>query len=142
METYSKIIEFLSTYSQNLYIIGAVGILTFLLSLFLIPLIIISLPHDFLHKKHHQRPMWELNHPILFILILIAKNLLGVLLIFAGILMLVLPGQGILTLFLGILLVNFPGKSTLERILLGQKTVLNTVNLIRKKYNKRPLTKQ
>jgi len=58
----------------------------------------------------------------------------------AGIAMLVLPGQGILTMLIGISLVDFPGKRQLERKLIGQPAVLNTINKVREKFGRPPLT--
>jgi hypothetical protein len=54
--------------------------------------------------------------------------------------MLVLPGQGILTMLIGISLVDFPGKRQLERKLIGQPAVLNTINRVREKFGQPPLT--
>ena len=53
--------------------------------------------------------------------------------------MLVLPGQGILTILIGLSLVEFPGKRRLEAKLVGQATVLSTINKMRAKFNKPPL---
>ena len=54
-------------------------------------------------------------------------------LIIAGIVMLVLPGQGILSILVGIGLTDFPGKYRLERWLARQPAVFNTMNWIRRK---------
>ena len=53
---------------------------------------------------------WQ-RYPVLRPLLLIAKNLLGFVLIVAGIAMLVLPGQGLLTIVVGVVLMNFPGRT-------------------------------
>jgi len=68
------------------------------------------------------------------------KNVAGFVLLAAGIAMLVLPGQGILTMLIGISLVDFPGKRQLERKLIGQPAVLNTINKVREKFGRPPLT--
>jgi hypothetical protein len=70
----------------------------------------------------------------------VLKNLIGFVLLAAGIAMLVLPGQGILTMLIGISLVDFPGKRQLERKLIGQPAVLNTINKVREKFGQPPLT--
>ena len=51
---------------------------------------------------------WRSRHPLLRVVALSIKNLVGVLFVLMGILMLVLPGQGILTLLIGIRLLDFP----------------------------------
>jgi hypothetical protein len=61
------------------------------------------------------------------------KNAVGSVLVIAGILMLVLPGQGILTLFVGLTLVDFPGKRRLELWLIRKRPVLHAVGWIRSK---------
>ena len=60
----------------------------------------------------------------------------GILLILAGIVMLVIPGQGLLTIFLGVFLMDFSGKYHLERRLIQQKQVRESINWIRLRANK------
>jgi hypothetical protein len=67
------------------------------------------------------------------------KNVLGLLLIGAGIAMLLLPGQGLLTIVIGIMLLNFPGKRKLELRLIRIPALLRTVNRLRAKADRPPL---
>jgi hypothetical protein len=69
----------------------------------------------------------------------IGKNLVGLMLIVAGIAMLIGPGQGILTILIGLILVDIPGKRPIEAKLIQRPNVLYAVNKLRKKYNKPPL---
>ena len=69
----------------------------------------------------------------------ILVNTVGVLLVFAGIAMLVLPGQGILTILAGLLFIDFPGKYKLERKLAAIPPVLKVINAIRSKAGEAPL---
>ncbi len=71
--------------------------------------------------------------------ILIIKNVLGVGLLLAGILMLVLPGQGLFTMFVGIMMMNFPGKYKLERWIVARGPVLKSINWMRKRAGHEPL---
>ena len=66
----------------------------------------------------------------------ITKNLFGLLLIAAGIVMLVLPGQGLLTILAGLMVMNFPGKYRLELWLVGHKSIARSINWIRCRANK------
>jgi hypothetical protein len=66
-------------------------------------------------------------------LYLVVKNLIGFILILAGIAMLVLPGQGVLTIVVGMVLMNFPGKFRLERWLATRPPVWRSLNWLRKK---------
>jgi hypothetical protein len=70
-----------------------------------------------------------------------AKNILGGMLVMAGIAMFVLPGQGLLTLVAGLMLVDFPGKFRLERRLATQRHVWRSINWLRKRYGCEPLEK-
>jgi hypothetical protein len=81
---------------------------------------------------------WGDRHPAARWAWLILKNLLGVALVVAGVLMLVLPGQGILTILAGIGLLNFPGKRTLELKLLSRPGVLGAINRLRARFGKPP----
>lgn len=69
----------------------------------------------------------------------IVKNVAGVLLIVAGLLMLVLPGQGILTVLIGLLLTDFPGKRAFERRIVQRPNILALLNRMRAKRGKEPL---
>jgi hypothetical protein len=79
------------------------------------------------------------RHPALRLLGLAAKNLLGLLLLAAGLAMLVLPGQGLLTMVMGIMLLNFPRKRALELRLIRIPALLRTVNSLRAKAHRPPL---
>lgn len=70
---------------------------------------------------------------------LIAKNVVGVILIIAGILMLIGPGQGILTILIGLIMVDIPGKRPIEAKIIKRPNVLAGINKLRAKFNKPPL---
>jgi hypothetical protein len=67
------------------------------------------------------------------------KNIVGLVLVLAGVLMLVLPGQGLLTIFMGITLLDFPGKRRLELSVVRRRPVFSALNWIRKKARRPPL---
>ena len=69
----------------------------------------------------------------------VAKNIAGLILVIAGIVMLVGPGQGILTILIGLILMDIPGKRPLEARLIKRPVILAAVNNFRAKYNKPPL---
>jgi hypothetical protein len=71
---------------------------------------------------------------------LIIKNFAGFGFILAGFIMLFLPGQGILTMLIGISLIDFPRKRELEAKIIGNANILNTINKLRNKFGKSPLT--
>jgi Putative transmembrane protein (PGPGW) len=69
----------------------------------------------------------------------VLRNLVGVVLLVAGIAMLVLPGQGLLTLLAAVSLMDFPGKRRLERRLLSRPRVLEVLNRWRRRVGRPPL---
>lgn len=69
----------------------------------------------------------------------VARNLLGVALIAAGIIMLFTPGQGLLTLFAGVLLTDLPGKRAVALALIRRNTVRSGVDWIRQRAGVEPL---
>ena len=72
-------------------------------------------------------------------MLMIGKNALGFILVVAGIIMLVLPGQGVFTILIGIMLLNFPGKYRLERWIVARRPVLRSINWLRRRAGRAPL---
>ena len=101
-------------------------------------LIIRMSPDYFLHREPPVES-WRSRHPALRISILVIKNVLGVVLLLAGLAMLVLPGQGIITILVAISLLNFPGKRSLELRIVRQGLVLQAINWIRTRAGRPPL---
>ena len=112
---------------------------TFIASLILVPMLVVRIPADyFTHRKRHfKKP--EKYPPVIRIIVLIIKNVLGLILFCAGILMLVLPGQGLFTMFIGIMMMNFPGKYRLERWIVERGPVLKSINWLRDRAGHGPL---
>ena len=125
--------------TQVLSALVIVSIAGFVGSLIAIPLILVRLPPHYFDERH-PRTWMENHHPALRMIGHILKNVIGVVLLIAGLAMLVLPGQGILTMLIGISLIDFPGKRQLERKLIGQPAVLHTINKVREKFGRPPLT--
>ena len=96
-------------------------------------LLIALIPADYF--AHEQRPpsRWAHLHPVLRFVVFVARNIVGPLLVLAGIALLMLPGQGILTIVVGFLVLDMPGKYTLERWIVGKRMVHKPLNWIRAK---------
>jgi hypothetical protein len=99
------------------------------------PLVIARLPADYFVREEREPKSRSLPRSVLRGL----RNVLGFLLILAGVAMLVLPGQGVLAILVGVSLVSFPGKRKLQRRLLGIKGVRRVVAAIRKRAGQPPL---
>lgn len=111
----------------------------FVISLLALPWLVARIPTDyFLYTKRHPIPLKQ-QHPIIRMVLLIGKNILGAILLIGGILMIFIPGQGLLTIAMGMLLLDYPGKFLLERKFVRQAKVLNTLNWLRAKTNAPPL---
>ena len=118
---------------------GIISLTVFIFSLLSLPWLVAQIPEDYFLPKKRQPTQWKQLHPVIRLLALMGKNLIGYGLIVAGLLMLFLPGQGILTLVMGLLLVDYPGKFRLERKLVKTPAILNSLNWLRRKAKKPPL---
>lgn len=132
----STVQQYVST--DTLVTLTVLSIVFFVGSLIAIPFILVRLPTDFFDVRV-PRPWMEDHHPVLRILGHLIKNMIGAIFLFAGFLMLFLPGQGILTMLIGISMLDFPGKRRLEAKMIGQPTVLHAINSMREKLGKPPL---
>lgn len=119
--------------------LGLFSFLFFIVTLIVIPWLILQIPKDYFEETRRQAFLGELHHPVVRFLLLGLKNLLGLFFIFLGIALLVLPGQGLLTILLGIILMDFPGKFRLERWFVRHKSVLRSINWLRKKGHRPPI---
>ncbi|MBL4608561.1 MAG: hypothetical protein JKY01_12140 [Pseudomonadales bacterium] len=128
--------EWFNVSGEALGWLALVSFTTFVGSLLLIPVLVIKLPEDYFVSTKRPVSHFKQSHPYLHYLIIAVKNMGGILLILAGIVMLVIPGQGLLTIFLGVFLMDFSGKYHLERRLIQQKQVRESINWIRLRANK------
>jgi MFS family permease len=132
----SPLIEFLSEHAVWLMTASAIGLAVGLL---LVPVFINRIPVDYFTHSHRHRLPASSRHPLLSLLIVGSKNLLGIVFIVAGLLMLFLPGQGLLMLLVGLIIMNYPGKFELERWIILRPHVLPAINWLRTKYSHPPL---
>jgi hypothetical protein len=110
---------------------------TLVISLVLVPWLIVMMPADY-YAETHARHVFQ-DRPLLRALFLLVKNVLGVALLFAGAIMVFLPGQGLLTMVAGLALLNFPGKRRLEMRILHMPHVLSSINWLRLRAGRKPL---
>ena len=118
---------------------AVISAFTFFISLLALPWLVARIPVDyFCHEKRHPTPLKQ-AHPVLRIVALVGKNLLGWVLLLGGLIMLFIPGQGLLTIAMGLLLMDYPGKFRLERKIVSKPKILNGLNWLRRKVNTPPL---
>lgn len=115
-------------------LIAAISFVLALVSLVLVPVLIIYMPADYFLAAHRMRRRGYTARWLLA-----ARNALAFVLLIAGLLMLVLPGQGLLTILAALILSDVPGKYRLERWLVLQPGILRMINWVRRKYKKAPV---
>jgi Putative transmembrane protein (PGPGW) len=132
----STVQQYVST--DTLIALTVLSLVFFVGTLIAIPIILVRLPADYFDIRI-PRPWMENHHPVLRVMGHVVKNVVGAIFLFAGFLMLFLPGQGLLTMLIGVSMLDFPGKRKVEAKIIGQPTILSTVNAMRKKFEKPPL---
>jgi hypothetical protein len=122
---------------QSVLLGALIFVVSFAISLAIVSFILVKIPPDYF-KEDRPHEFLSGHHPAIRLLGMVAKNLLGIVLVALGIVMSVpgVPGQGILTILLGIMLLDFPGRQKLERRIVSQPRVLKNVNKFRHRFGK------
>jgi len=107
------------------------SLVMFVASLIAVPLIIARAPRDYFTNETSARSRSSLPLKVL-------KNIVGLVLLLAGVLMLLLPGQGILTLIVGLAMLDVPGKHAFLVRLAKRQSVMKALNYVRKKAKREP----
>jgi|SRR6056297_2277079 len=131
--------SFPEVYTDFFWCLGVLSIITLFFSLLIIPLIIIRIPEDYFIYEERRKPLCQQKNIVIRVCYIGLKNCLGVLFLFAGIAMLILPGQGIMTILIGLMIMNFPGKYRLEKRFIQFPKIYRAINWIRLKAHKLPL---
>ncbi|MBC7900657.1 MAG: hypothetical protein H7070_11470 [Saprospiraceae bacterium] len=113
-------------------------VVSFFLSTGLVAVVMVKIPANYF-SSHYQQDFLPNSSWMTRWGVVVLKNLIGVILVVAGIIMLLGPGPGILTILIGSIMIDIPGKRPLEARLLNRPTVLAAANGLRAKYGKPPL---
>jgi hypothetical protein len=119
--------------------LGALSMLCFLATAIAVPMVIVNLPDDYFVTDKRSSLLSQNFHPFVALTLLVFKNCLALAVVLAGIVMLVIPGQGLLTVLIGVLMLDFPGKYKVQRLLVSNKTVLSSINWLRRRKGKNEL---
>ena len=133
--------DFLSGLTWQKVVVGALIFLaSFFINLGIVSFILVKLPADHFSKSRKTK-FWAGPRPAIHAAKVIGKNIGGLLLVALGIVLSLpgVPGQGLLTVLLGIMLLDFPGRHRLEQKLLSKPSIVNTINRLRKRFDKPPL---
>ncbi|KAF0806361.1 hypothetical protein A6D6_01696 [Alcanivorax xiamenensis] len=112
-----------------------IGLLMAVISTLAIPWLVIRMPADYFTAERRPTRYRHPGHWLLWAL----RNALAIVLLAAGLLMLVLPGQGLLTMLIAVMVSTFPGKYRLERAIVRHRGVFRAVNWIRRRRRREPL---
>jgi len=112
------------------------SVLSLIVGSFLGAWFVARLPADYFCA--HKRQRLARDHLAIRLVLFVLKNIVGMLLMFAGLVMLFTPGQGLLTLLAGLMLTDFPGKYALERRLARRRGVMKALNWLRAKRGEAP----
>lgn len=121
-----------------LQILAALSALTFCISILCIPLLVARLPTDYFSLSRKPRSGTARTPTATTLVVLLLRNTIGLLLVFAGIVMLFLPGQGLITMVIGIAVMSFPYKRRLLSTFTRPPSVRKSLNWIRTKMKKEP----
>lgn len=113
-------------------------LVTLLASALIVGIVIVKIPENYF-SSHYQQDFLPNASWLARWGAVIAKNILGLVLVIAGIIMLIGPGQGILTILIGLIMLDIPGKRPIEAKIIQRPAILSAVNNLRARYNKPPL---
>jgi hypothetical protein len=119
--------------------LGVLGIVSLVATVAFLPAALVRIPPDYFRHRRRHRPRAEAPRDVAAWAVLVARNVLGALLVLAGVAMLVLPGQGLITLLVGLMLTSFPGKYSLEKWLVSRPGVLRAINWLRQRAGHAPV---
>lgn len=133
------IVQFWESLTWSRILVGVLfTVITIIASYGLIVLGMIKIPADYFSSTYVKEIDSDKHFSVRWAAFII-KNLVGFLLIIAGIIMIFTPGPGVPTILLGLIMMDIPGKRPLEAKLIQRPLVLSAVNELRAKYNKPPL---
>jgi len=128
-----------ASFTLTKFLVGAgIFVGSFTLSLLIVAIVMVKIPENYF-SSHYQHDFLPNSSWLTRWGAVVGKNIAGLILVIAGIIMLVGPGQGVLTILIGLILMDIPGKRPLEARLIKRPIILAAVNNFRAKYNKPPL---
>jgi hypothetical protein len=116
---------------------SVVIVVTMIASYGIVCIVLVKLPATYFHSDHEHHFLTD-SHPLLRGVAIAAKNIFGVVLIIAGLILSLpgVPGPGLLTFFIGLMLTDIPGKRILEAKIIKRPSILAAANKLRSKYGK------
>lgn len=113
-------------------------VVSLLISALIVAVVIVKIPANYF-SSHYQQDFLPNSSWLTRWGAVVAKNVVGVILVLAGIVMLIGPGQGILTILIGLIMLDIPGKRPLEARIIKRPAILAAANGLRARFHKEPL---
>ena len=139
MQWIESLIEWAASQEALFWWLFAASVAMFLATPIVVAWLVVRLPTDYFAPQRRPPAAWRRRHPLVRLVVLAAKNVAGIMLLVAGLVMLVVPGQGLLTIAVGLMLVDFPGKFRWERWLVTRRPVWRSINWLRRRAGREPL---
>ena len=127
------------TSPRVLAVLSTASIVFFVASVIGIPWLIARLPEDYFCLRRARTSLIGVDGSRLKSLLRVLKNVVGAILLLAGIPMLVLPGQGLITILVAIALLDVPGKRRLLARIAARPRISAALNEIRRRRGAPPL---
>lgn len=136
----SLVLDFIQKHPILLTLVVVVSLFIFIASIALLPILAAAIPEDYFFPRK-QRILQQRTklYGAFRVFVLILKNFFGFILLIAGLIMLVTPGQGLLTIFFSFLFINFPGKRRLELALVRRPSLYRAITALRRMRGRPPL---
>lgn len=98
-------------------------------------IVVVRLPKDYFTRSDPKKRSGKGVGPLL---LKIGKNLLGVLLMIAGVVLLFpgIPGPGVVILMLGLVITDIPGKRKLMKAIARRPSVMKSMNRVRRRFGR------
>ena len=130
---FTAILKFVAPYLQALTLLS---IVLFVVSIALIPWLVGLLQPDYFIRRRRSKGEFLGDRSARVIAKLLVRNIIGLILFLAGVLMLFLPGQGIITIIISIAVMDFPYKRRLIQKMVAGASVRKSLNWLRRKTGK------
>lgn len=113
-------------------------VVSLLVSALIVAVVLVKIPANYF-SSHYRQDFLPNSSWLTRWGAVLAKNLIGAVLVLAGIVMLIGPGQGILTILIGLILMDIPGKRPLEARIIKKPAIQAAANRLRARFGKGPL---
>jgi hypothetical protein len=138
-EALQSIADWLRAHEALAWGLTILPIASFLVSVTIVGILITRIPRDYFAAPLHRSPRTDASSDRRRIGARVARNIVALLLVLAGLIMLFTPGQGLLTVLVGLMLSDLPGKYRFECWLVRRPAVRRSVDWIRVKAGGEPL---